>query len=207
MQSGDLFIISAPSGTGKTRLVNALIEREPNLFLSVSHTTRFMRPGEVDGTDYHFVDHKAFKAMVLQSDFLEHAEVFGNYYGTARSSVNNQLATGQDVLLEIDWQGAAQIRRLSPNSVFIFIAPPSREVLEQRLRDRGQDTAAVIGQRMAAARDEMSHYAEADYLIVNDDFEIAVEDALAIIRAKRLEQVRQAASQAELLAALLLKPS
>lgn len=203
MQAGDLFTISAPSGAGKTRLVKALIEEEPNLALSISHTTRPMRPGEQNGLDYHFVDHQAFTAMVEAGEFLEHAQVFDNYYGTAQSSVEAQLAEGQDVLLEIDWQGAAQVRRLRPDVISIFILPPSKEVLLQRLRDRGQDSDEVIARRMAAARDEITHYAEADFLVVNDDFDTALADMLSIIRSQRLAQKRQAARQAGLLTALL----
>ena len=203
MHKGDLFIVSAPSGAGKTRLVNALIEREPNLSLSISHTTRPIRPGETNGIDYHFVDHESFTRMVEQGDFLEHAEVFGNFYGTAQSTVDAQLSAGQDVLLEIDWQGAAQIRRLRPDAVSIFILPPSKQTLVERLRNRGQDSDEVIAQRMAAARDEIVHYVEADYLVVNDDFDVALQDTLAIIRAKHLTQERQAVAQQRLLTALL----
>lgn len=203
MIAGDLFTISAPSGAGKTRLVNAMIEHLPDLVLSVSHTTRTMRPGEVDGEDYYFVEHDAFEAMVEQGDFLEHAQVFGNFYGTAQPSVDRHIAAGKSVLLEIDWQGAMQVRRLRPDTVSLFILPPSRQALEQRLRNRGQDSDQVIADRMAAAKGEISHYAEADYLIVNDQFEQALADALAVIRAQGLSQRRQAAAQQELLAALL----
>lgn len=203
MSEGILFTISAPSGAGKTRLVKAMIEREPGLVLSISHTTRPRRPGETDGQDYHFVDPAAFGELVAQGAFLEHAEVYGHHYGTAQSSVERELAAGRNVMLEIDWQGAAQVRRLKPGSVSIFVLPPSREVLEERLRGRGQDSDEVIAARMAEARAEISHYLEADYLIVNDDFDRALQDALAVVRSEHLRQPRQAAAQAGLIRALL----
>lgn len=203
MTEGILYTVSAPSGAGKTRLVKALVEHEPELVLSVSHTTRERRSGEIDGRDYHFVDHADFQAMIEQGAFLEHAQVFDHYYGTAQASVDAELAAGRDVILEIDWQGAEQIRRLKPESVSIFILPPSREVLEQRLRDRGRDSEAVIARRMAAARDELSHYAEADYLVVNGEFDRALQDALSIVRSQRLRQPRQAHARRDLIAALL----
>jgi guanylate kinase len=203
MTKGDLFTISAPSGAGKTRLVHALIAHDLNLVLSVSHTTRSIRPGESDGNDYHFVNRDEFTQLVKKGLFLEHAEVFGNLYGTTQKAVDNKLSEGFDVLLEIDWQGAAQIRRLRSDVVAIFILPPSREVLQQRLTSRGQDSGEVIAQRMASAKNEVSHYAEADYLVINDDFDDALEDTLAIIRARRLMQSRQARNQAELISSLL----
>lgn len=185
MSKGTLFTVSAPSGAGKTTLVKAVIQRESNLVLSISHTTRPQRPGEIDGVDYFFVNEDEFNAMAQRGAFLEYAKVYGNLYGTARSSVENALSSGNSMLLEIDWQGAAQVRRLMPESVSIFILPPSREVLEQRLQKRGQDAGKVIAQRMAAVRDEISHYAEADFIVVNDDFERAVADLLAVVRGER----------------------
>src|SRR5687767_11669880 len=170
MNTGLLFTVSAPSGAGKTSLVKALVQRNPSVRISISHTTRAKRPGEVDAQDYFFVSKGEFMKRVSAGGFLEHAEVFGNYYGTSQQAVDELLKQGYDVILEIDWQGAAQVRRLRPEVVSIFILPPSRAVLEQRLRGRGQDSEAVITQRLAAARGEISHYAESDYLIINDDF-------------------------------------
>jgi guanylate kinase len=203
MTQGILFIISAPSGAGKTSLVRALVDAEPTVAVSVSHTTRPIRPGETDGENYHFVDADTFAAMVNEGAFLEHANVFGNLYGTARSEVENRLNAGQDVILEIDWQGAQQIRRLMPESVSVFILPPSRETLRERLTGRGQDDPDVIDRRMAEATREMSHYPEADYLVVNDDFETALADLRAIIRAAHRHISRQQTAQADLLANLL----
>ena len=189
--SGTLFIVSAPSGAGKTSLVNALVRRDPHLRISVSHTTRAQRPGERDGLDYHFTDERTFRDMVADSRFLEHAEVFGNLYGTSADWVEQTLAGGEDVILEIDWQGAAQVRHLRPDATSIFVLPPSLDVLAARLRQRAQDDDAVIEQRLAGAQDEMTHYPEFDYLVVNDDFERAVEDLHCITRARRLCQDRQ----------------
>ncbi|HEX7028357.1 MAG TPA: guanylate kinase [Gammaproteobacteria bacterium] len=203
MVKGTIFTVSAPSGAGKTSLVNALVGQEPEVVLSVSHTTRLPRPGEEDGRDYHFVTPERFEEMVEAGAFLEHAEVFGNYYGTSEAVVETQLAAGHDVILEIDWQGAQQIRRLRPECVSIFILPPSRQVLEERLRGRGQDGETVIARRMAAAQNEMSHYAESDYLIVNDDFYRALAELRAVIVAKRVSQMRQEAALAELIKSLL----
>lgn len=183
---GTLFTVSAPSGAGKTSLVEALIRSMDNVQVSISHTTRPQRPGEDDGVNYHFIDHAAFNNMVNRAEFLEHAEVFGNHYGTAQTWVEQTLATGVDVILEIDWQGADQIRRVLPDTVGIFILPPSRETLEQRLTGRGQDDPDVINGRMQKAINEMSHYVEADYLIVNEVFEDALADLKAVIRAQRL---------------------
>src|SRR5688572_30783571 len=174
MNTGLLYTVSAPSGAGKTSLLKALVERNPSVRISISHTTRAKRPGEVDGRDYYFVTPDEFIKRVNAGGFLEHAEVFGNYYGTSQQAVDELLKQGHDVILEIDWQGAAQIRRLKPEVVSIFILPPSRAVLEQRLRGRGQDTEAVITRRLAAAREEISHYGESDYLIVNEDFQKAL---------------------------------
>lgn len=203
MVKGTIFTVSAPSGAGKTSLVNALVGQEPEVVLSVSHTTRLPRPGEEDGRDYHFVTPERFQEMVQAGAFLEHAEVFGNYYGTSEASVEAQLSAGHDVILEIDWQGAQQIRQLRPDCMSIFILPPSRQVLEERLRGRGQDGNAVIARRMAAAQSEMSHYAESDYLIVNDDFYRALAELRAVIVARRVSQARQQAALTELIKSLL----
>ena len=201
--AGTLYIVSAPSGAGKTSLVRALLESLPGITVSVSYTTRPMRPGERDGVDYHFVDRERFQAMIEADEFLEYAEVFGNFYGTARATVDEALAQGEDVLLEIDWQGARQVRRRSADCVGIFILPPSRAVLEQRLRLRGQDDEAVIARRMSEAVSEMSHYEEYDYLVINDDFQVALADFQAIIHARRLRTVVQAPRHRDLLRALL----
>ncbi len=203
MALGTLFTISAPSGAGKTSLVHALLERDARTKLSISHTTRAKRPGEVDGQDYHFVTPEAFTKLVNQNAFLEHASVFGNYYGTASSSVESLLNSGKDVILEIDWQGAAQVRRQNPATVSIFILPPSRSTLEERLRSRAQDSEETITRRMAAAKNEIAHYAESDFLVINDDFEQALKELLAIITCERLRQKRQQAIHAELLNSLL----
>ncbi len=200
---GTLYNVSAPSGAGKTSLVNALVERMPDLDVSVSHTTRAMRPGEQDGVNYHFVDEGAFSAMLAEGAFLEHARVFGNLYGTSQAAVEQQLASGVDVILEIDWQGARQVKQLIPASRSIFILPPSRTTLQQRLNDRGQDSAEVVAGRMAEAVEEMSHYVEADYLVVNDDFDLALEQLAAIITANRLAVGPQSQRLAPLLSDLL----
>ncbi len=188
---GTLYIFSAPSGAGKTSLVKALLEKVENIGVSVSHTTRAMRPGEVDGKDYHFVDSTDFHDMIDAGVFLEHAQVFDNFYGTSRLSVEQQLSAGQDVILEIDWQGARQIRKLFPDSQSIFILPPSKQELEQRLKGRGQDDETVINRRMRDAVNEMSHYAEFDYLVVNDDFDTALNQLCCIFVAHRLRQLSQ----------------
>lgn len=190
-RSGTLFTVSAPSGAGKTSLVKALVEAESSLQVSVSHTTRAMRPGEVDGVNYHFCDREAFEAMLTESAFLEHAEVFGNLYGTSQRFVESALAEDRDVVLEIDWQGARQVKRLLPDSCAIFILPPSEAALRERLTGRGQDDASTIERRMAAAASEMSHYVEADYLVINDDFPTALEELRAIVRCQRLATERQ----------------
>ncbi len=189
--TGTLFVLSAPSGAGKTSLVKALLESTDNLCVSISHTTRAMRPGEQDGVNYHFVSFDGFKAMLEESDFLEHAEVFGNYYGTSRSFVEQTLKTGKDVILEIDWQGAQQIRRIFPESISIFILPPSRDALETRLRGRGQDAEDVIQTRLSKAQEEMSHYVEYDYLVINDQFEVALAELRAVIEGSRLRILKQ----------------
>jgi len=189
--SGTLYTISAPSGAGKTSLVNALLESMPDLQVSISHTTRPMRPGETDGINYHFVNVAEFTAMLEENAFLEHARVFDNYYGTSRQWVQQTLDQGLDVILEIDWQGAAQVRRLLPETVGIFILPPSLETLRQRLDGRGQDDSTIIARRLAEAQEEMSHYVEADFVVVNDQFEIALEELQAIIRAQRVSLEKQ----------------
>lgn len=201
--TGTLYIISAPSGAGKTSLVKALVDTIPGLSISVSHTTRPRRDGEVDGVDYHFVDAEAFQAMADAGDFLEHAEVFGNAYGTARSSVEAQLHAGTDVILEIDWQGAQQVRQALPDAVSIFILPPSREELDRRLRSRGKDSEDVIARRLREAQGEMSHYHEYDYLVVNDAFGHALEELVAVVRARRLRLSAQRARLAATLQDLL----
>lgn len=183
---GTLFIISAPSGAGKTSLVKALCEDNDTLRTSVSFTTRLIRPGEENGVHYHFVNHDTFEAMLERSEFLESANVFGNYYGTSQVWVEEQLNAGTDVILEIDWQGALQVRKLLPESVSIFILPPSRQALEERLNGRGQDDAEVIAKRMAQAKDEMSHYSEFEYLVINDNFNEALSELRVIITAQRL---------------------
>ncbi len=200
---GTLYIVAAPSGAGKTSLVRALLERSEGLALSVSHTTRPMRSGEEAGVHYHFVDRERFQAMVAAGDFLEHAEVFGNHYGTSRSAVEAQLAAGLDVILEIDWQGARQVRAAFPEALGIFILPPSRAALEERLRGRGQDSDEVIAGRMARAVDEMVHFDEFDYLVINDDFDVALEQLAAILTAQRLRQPCQQQRHADLIKSLL----
>jgi guanylate kinase len=189
--SGKLYIISAPSGAGKTSLVKQLIRTVEGIRLSISHTTRQQRPGEVHGHDYFFASVAEFQNLLQQHAFLEYAQVFDNFYGTARSSVEQQLREGQDVILEIDWQGAQQVRQLLPESTSIFILPPSLDVLEQRLRNRAQDSEATIQRRMRDAVTEMSHYREFDYLIVNDDFERALQQLTSIVAARRLRRDRQ----------------
>ncbi|GAB3324590.1 guanylate kinase [Haliea atlantica] len=189
--TGTLYTVSAPSGAGKTSLVNALVQRCESLRVSVSHTTRRQRPGEVDGVNYHFVDTARFETMLAEQAFLEHARVFGNLYGTSRPWVEEQLAAGMDVILEIDWQGASQVKKLLPATCGIFILPPSRETLEERLTGRGQDDPEVIANRMALAVEEMSHHKQADFLVVNNLFEEALADLEAIVRAQRLRASRQ----------------
>ncbi|HTN29809.1 MAG TPA: guanylate kinase [Pseudomonas sp.] len=201
--SGTLYIVSAPSGAGKTSLVKALIDTMPQVRVSVSHTTRSIRPGEVNGVNYHFVDHDHFRAMLGENAFLEHAEVFGNFYGTSQQWVEQTLAEGYDLILEIDWQGAQQVRRLLPDARSIFILPPTQQALRQRLTNRGQDSDDVIERRMREAVSEMSHYVEYDYLVINDDFAHALEDLKAVFRANQLRQRRQQQRHVTLLEALL----
>jgi guanylate kinase len=188
---GTLFVVSAPSGAGKTSLVRALLEREEGLWLSVSYTTRAPREGEVDGQHYHFVDHATFEAMVAEDAFVEYARVFDNAYGTAEATLREALAAGDDLILEIDWQGARQVRARFPEAVTVFIVPPSVQALEERLRGRGQDSDETIARRMAQARDELSHYAEYDYLVVNDDFEQALAELHCLVAVERLRLGRQ----------------
>lgn len=203
MSKGTLYVISAPSGAGKTSLVRALVARLDGVAASVSHTTRAMRSGEEDGVHYHFVDRACFLKMVEAGDFLEHAQVFDNYYGTSQQAVEDQLRAGQDVILEIDWQGAEQVRRLMPDCETVFILPPSREELERRLRGRGQDGDEVIARRMRDAVNEMSHYPEFDYLVINEVFEEALDELQAIFVANRQRLARQQAEHEGLLRALL----
>jgi len=188
---GTLFIVSAPSGAGKTSLVKALIASLDNVVVSVSHTTRPSRPGEVDGVNYHFVDEETFLKLRSEDGFFEWAEVFGNLYGTAKAGIDDQLARGIDVILEIDWQGARQIRAQRDDTVSLFILPPSTATLRQRLTTRGQDNDEVIEKRMLAAKAELAHYSEADFLVLNDVFERALEDLRSIVRACGLKQGKQ----------------
>ena len=201
--SGCLFVVAAPSGGGKSSMVNALLEREPGIRLSVSYTTRPPRPGESEGNHYHFIDVPRFLALKENGEFLEHAFVHGNWYATSATWLRSQVSAGQDVLLEIDWQGAAQVRRLMPDSVHIFILPPSIEALKERLTKRAQDPPEVIEQRLAAAREEMRHCGEFDYVIMNQEFARAVDDLSVIVRAARLTASRQQVRHAKALAALL----
>jgi len=203
MTTGVLFVVSAPSGAGKTSLLRALIPTDARLRLSVSHTTRGARPGEQDGTHYHFVDRARFEAMVAAGEFLEHARVFDNLYGTAERSVRDVLGANFDVVLEIDWQGARQVRARFPEAVSVFIVPPSVEALRQRLSGRGQDSAEIIDRRMRDARSELSHFGEYDYLVVNDDFDEALADLRAIVGAERLRLARQQARLGAALEAML----
>ncbi len=200
---GNLLIVSAPSGAGKSSLVKALLERDPAIRLSISYTTRLPRPGEIDGVHYHFVSREAFQERLGRGEFLESAEVYGNYYGTSQPWIESERAAGRDILLEIDWQGAAQVRRLVPDAISLFILPPSIAELASRLRGRGTDAEDVISKRMAAAKEDISHCLEFDYLVVNDRFEIALEDLLAITRAHRLGIDSQQARLAGLLEDLM----
>lgn len=203
MPQGTLFIVSAPSGAGKTSLVRELVESLDGIQVSVSHTTRERRNGEVDGVNYHFVDVSTFEAMIERGEFFEHARVFDNYYGTSRPAVEAMLAAGQDVILEIDWQGARQVRRQMPDAVSIFILPPSRSELERRLASRGTDEHAVIVQRMQAAVSEMAHHDEYEYLVINDDFTTALREMQSLVIARRLTLEQMRARHAPLLETLL----
>jgi len=204
---GNLFVVAAPSGGGKTSLVNALLEREPGMRLSVSFTTRHPRPGEIDGVHYRFVDEADFHARREAGEFLEYAHVHGNWYATSAAWLRAEVSGGHDVLLEIDWQGASQVRRLVPGAVTIFVLPPSLETLRERLQRRGQDSAEVIARRVEAAREEMRHCEEFDYVIINHEFATAVGDLTAIVRASRLRAGPQSARHRALLDALLVSPS
>lgn len=201
---GTLYIVAAPSGAGKSSIVNAVLARDPNISLSISFTSRAPRPGERHAEHYHFIEAAAFEAMVAAGDFFEYALVHGDWKGTARQSVEPQLSAGRDVLLEIDWQGARQVRSKIPDAVSVFILPPSRAALEERMRKRGQDSEAVIAQRLAAAREEMSHYGEFDYVIVNEVFETAVAEMCSIFTASRLRKDAQVARHARLITSLLV---
>lgn len=205
--SGLLFVVSAASGTGKTSLVKALLERVNNLHVSVSHTTRGQRPGELDGVHYHFTQKQDFIDLVEQGGFIEYAEVFGNYYGTAQATVKDQLAKGHDVLLEIDWQGAQQVRNLFPESKQIFILPPSQFDLRERLSNRGTDAVEVIEHRLGCAVEDMQQYVNFDYVIINDDFNKALHDLEAVIIANRLVLAQQANRHQELIQKLISPPS
>ena len=200
---GTLFIVAAPSGAGKSSIVNACLARDRNISLSISFTSRPPRPGERHAEHYHFVDDAEFQRMIEAGDFFEYARVHGDWKGTARQSVEPQLAAGRDVLLEIDWQGARQVRAAVPDAVGVFILPPSRAALDQRMRKRGQDSEEVMARRLAAAREEMSHYDEFDYVIVNEDFDTAVDEMCAVFTASRLRREAQARRHAALLEALL----
>jgi guanylate kinase len=189
--NGCLYVIVAPSGAGKSTLVNALLEREPDIGLSISYTTRSPRPGEVPGREYFFVDKQEFQAMVERGDFLEHAEVYGNWYGTSRRWIEKTRAAGSDVVLEIDWQGARSVKALFPDMSFIYILPPTIEVLRQRLVKRGKDSREVIERRLAEANEDLKHAHEADYVIINEDFSIALLDLQSVVRALRLTAARQ----------------
>lgn len=201
---GTLYIVAAPSGAGKSSIVNACLARDPGIALSISFTSRQPRPGERHAEHYHFIAADEFERMVAAGDFFEHALVHGDWKGTARQSVEPQLCAGKDVLLEIDWQGARQVRAKVPNAVSVFILPPSRQALEQRMRSRGQDSEETIQRRLAAAREEMSHYGEFDYVIVNEDFDTAVDEMCAIFTASRLRREAQVARHGKLLSALLV---
>ena len=189
--SGNLFVISAPSGAGKTSLVRALIDSNPQIDLSVSYTTRHPRPGERNGKDYHFVGRDTFLDMAKRGEFLESAEVYGNLYGTSQTWISQEIAKGRDILLEIDWQGAAQIRRLFPECISVFVLPPSLQALEQRLKSRGKDDSDVIARRLAAVRDDVAHVAEFDYVIINDILNDALRELNAVVLTARLECTRQ----------------
>ncbi len=200
---GTLYIVAAPSGAGKSSIVNAVLARDPQIALSISFTSRAPRPGERHAQHYNFVSADEFKGMIRTGDFFEYAQVHGDWKGTARQSVEPQLCAGKDVLLEIDWQGARQVREKVPDAVSVFILPPSRAALEERMRKRGQDSEDVIRQRLAAAREEMSHYEEFDYVIVNEVFDTAVDEMCAIFAASRLRREAQAERHQGLIAALL----
>lgn len=198
--SGNLYVVAAPSGAGKTSLVKALVESMPGITVSISHTTRQKRPGEIDGVNYHFIDQAEFQRMIDHQDFLEHAIIFDNLYGTSKSWVEQTLASGKDVILEIDWQGHQQIKQLFSSSIGIFILPPSMKILEERLVKRNQDKPETIEKRLADAKETLSHMSEFDYVIVNDEFDTAQNELKIIIEAGRLLQKRQAGKYARLIA-------
>ncbi|HEY6985792.1 MAG TPA: guanylate kinase [Rhodanobacteraceae bacterium] len=204
--TGTLYIVAAPSGSGKTSLVNALLEREPAISLSVSYTSRLPRPGEIDGKHYHFVSREIFERMARTGAFYEYANVHGDLKGTAKSAVEPLLAAGRDVMLEIDWQGARQVRKIEPDCVTVFILPPSREELERRLRTRAADNAATIARRLADSREEIAHADDFDYIIVNDQFADALADLRAIVTTRRLRRAAQMQRHAALIEDLL-KPA
>ncbi len=201
--TGHLYIVAAPSGAGKTTLVRLLLENDPGILLSISSTTRPPRPGEKNGREYHFVNAADFVDRVSRGEFLEWAEVHGNYYGTAKPSVEAEMNAGRDILLEIDWQGAQQVRQVFPQAIGMFILPPSIEALEDRLSSRGTDSAATIARRIAAAREEMRHADEFDYVIINDDLQRALGDMISVVSASRLEYASQRQRHAALFATLL----
>ena len=203
MSAGNLFVVAAPSGAGKTTLVRHLLERDATVHLSISFTTRAPRAGEVDGVHYHFVSVEQFKALIAEDAFLEWAEVFGNFYGTSKRAIADQLAQGIDVFLDIDWQGARQIRPQVPGVISVFILPPSVVELERRLNQRGTDSAEVIAKRMQQARSEMSHADEYDYILINDQFQSCFEDFCHVVLAARLTKAKQQQKQQALLASLL----
>ena len=196
--NGCLYVIVAPSGAGKSTLVNALLEREPDVGLSISYTTRPPRPGEQSGREYFFIGKEEFQAMVARGEFLEHAEVYGNWYGTSKHWIEKTRAAGSDVVLEIDWQGARSVKALFPDMTFIYILPPSIEVLRQRLVKRGKDAKEVIERRLAEAREDLKHVHEADYVIINEDFSIALRDLQSVVRALRVTAARQLKRHAQL---------
>lgn len=200
--TGNIFIICAPSGAGKTSLVAELLRRDRGVRLSVSHTTRAPRPGEQDGRDYHFVSRPAFEAMIERDEFLESADVHGNLYGTSQGWIDEQRAGDVDIVLEIDWQGAQQVRKLIADAVGIFLLPPSLATLRRRLNDRGQDSKAVIERRLQAAQGEIAHLAEFDYVIINNNFDDAVEDLVSIVRAARLRTASQVSRHSDLINSL-----
>ncbi len=196
---GNLFIVSAPSGAGKTSLVAALLASTPDVALSISYTTRPPRPGEVNGQDYHFVSRESFVEMAGRGDFLESAEIYGNLYGTSQSWIKSEIDSGRDILLEIDWQGAAQVRRFFPDCISVFILPPSIRTLEERLNGRGKDSAEVIARRMQAARDEISHVSEFDYVIINNKLDEAAQQLRSVVIAARMRRDHQLALHRDLI--------
>jgi guanylate kinase len=200
--SGKLFILSAPSGTGKTSLTKSLLRKDINLWLSISYTSRLMRPSEVEGHDYFFVERNVFEQMLGDGEFIESAEIYGNLYGTSQKWINEAISSGKDILLEIDGQGARQVRKIFSDVVSIFVLPPSLEVLENRLKDRNQDSKEVIAKRMAAAKEEISHVSEYDYVIINDNIDIALRDLVSVVQSERLRAPAQLARYHDLVTQL-----